>query len=96
VFTMIANASPAGAAAALRGRALRKDYVAALRKVAVPALVVIGSEDQFSSLERARRMQEAIPEARLEFFEGVGHLPNLEAADRFNAVLHEYLARIGG
>jgi len=96
VFTMIANAPPAGAAAALRGRALRKDYNETLRGVRVPALIVAGTEDQYSSVERARQMQEAIPGARLEVFEGVGHLPNLEDADRFNAVLHEFLAGIEG
>jgi len=95
VFTMIANAPPAGAAAALRGRALRKDYNETLRAVRVPALIVAGTEDQYSSVEKARQMQEAIPGARLEVFEGVGHLPNLEDADRFNAVLHEFLAGIG-
>jgi len=40
VFTMIANAPPTGAAAALRGRARRKDYTAALRQLKVPALIV--------------------------------------------------------
>ena len=96
VFTMIANAPPAGAAAALRGRALRKDYLSTLRGVRVPALIVAGTEDQYSSVEKARQMQEAIPGARLEVFEGVGHLPNLEDADRFNAVLHEFLAGVEG
>ena len=94
VFTMIANAPPAGAAAAIRGRALRKDYTASLRKVAVPALIVVGTEDKYSPLERAQAMQAAIPKARLEVFEGIGHMPNIEDADRFNAVLHAYLAEV--
>lgn len=94
VFTMIAHAPAAGAAAALRGRALRKDYIATLRGVSVPALIVVGTEDRFSPLERALRMQEVIPGARLEVFEGVGHLLNLEDADRFNAVLHAFLSGI--
>lgn len=94
VFTMIANAPPAGAAAALRGRALRKDYLEPLRQVDVPALIVVGTEDRFSPLDRAERMHDAIPSVRLEVFDGVGHLPNLEATDRFNALLHEYLAGI--
>jgi 3-oxoadipate enol-lactonase len=94
VFTMIANAPPAGAAAAIRGRALRKDYTASLQKVAVPALIVVGTEDKYSPVEKAQRMQAAIPKAHLEIFEGIGHMPNLEDADRFNAVLHAYLAEL--
>lgn len=94
VYTMIANAPPTGAAAAIRGRALRKDYAASLRQVVVPALIVVGTEDKYSPVESAKRMQTAIPKARLEVFEGIGHMPNLEDADRFNAVLHAYLAGI--
>lgn len=94
VYTMIANAPPSGAAAAIRGRALRKDYMQTLRALRVPALIVVGTEDQYSPLTKAQRMHEAIPGARLEIFEGIGHLPNLEAADRFNAVLHEFLVEL--
>lgn len=94
VYAMIANTPPAGAAAALRGRALRKDYLDPLRQIAVPALIVVGTEDQFSPIERAKRMREAIPDSRLEVFNGIGHMPNLEAPERFNALLHEYLATL--
>ena len=94
VFTMIANAPPTGAAAALRGRARRKDYTAALRQLKVPALIVAGTEDKYVSLDTAQRMQAAIPSAHLEVFDGIGHLPNLEAPGRFNAVLRNYLASL--
>jgi len=95
VFTMIANAPPAGAAAALRGRAQRKNYAPTLRALAVPALIAVGTEDKYVSLETARKMQAAIPSAQLEVFDGIGHLPNLEAPEHFNAVLHQYLAPLG-
>ena len=94
VFKMIANAPPGGAAAALRGRALRKDYLPVLRRLTVPALIMVGTHDKFSPLERAQQMQEAIPSARLVVFDEVGHMSNLEAPDRFNASLHEYLESI--
>lgn len=94
VFTMIAKAPPAGAAAALRGRALRKDYVEALRKVEAPALIVVGTEDKYVTLERAERMHASISGSRLEIFDGIGHMPNIEAPERFNALLHEFLAGI--
>ena len=95
VFTMIANTPPAGAAAALRGRAQRKDYTPTLRALAVPALIAVGTEDKYVSLETARKMQASIPSAQLEVFDGIGHLPNLEAPERFNAVLQQYLASLG-
>ncbi|GGA71965.1 alpha/beta hydrolase [Edaphobacter acidisoli] len=94
VFTMIAHAPSAGSAAALRGRALRKDYVEPLTHVTVPTLIAVGTEDKYVTRERAERMRAAIRGSRLEVFEGVGHMPNLEAAERFNSVLLEFLAGI--
>jgi 3-oxoadipate enol-lactonase len=95
IYTMMAGISPLGAAAAMRGRAVRKDYLESLRRVTVPSLIVVGSEDQYVSLERAQRMKDAIPHARLEVFKGMGHMPNLEDTDRFNAMMHAFLGEIG-
>jgi 3-oxoadipate enol-lactonase len=94
VLTMIARTPPAGATAALRGRAQRKDYTPTLRKITVPTLIVVGTEDAYTSVDTAKQMQQSIPNARLEVFEGIGHLPNLEATDHFNAVLHRFLDTI--
>ncbi|RSL16932.1 pimeloyl-ACP methyl ester carboxylesterase [Edaphobacter aggregans] len=94
VLSMIARTSPAGAAAALRGRAQRKDYTPTLPKIAVPTLIVVGTEDAYTNVDTAKVMQQSIPHSRLEIFEGIGHLPNLEATDRFNAVLHNFLDTI--
>jgi pimeloyl-ACP methyl ester carboxylesterase len=94
VFTMISTTPPAGAAAALRGRALRKDYTESLTRITVPTLIVAGTEDSYITVEVAKQTHQSIPHSRLEIFEGVGHLPNLEAPDRFNAALHNFLATI--
>jgi pimeloyl-ACP methyl ester carboxylesterase len=94
VFTMIARTPPAGAAAALRGRAQRKDYTESLARITVPTLIAAGTEDSYVSLEVANQMHRAIPNSRLEVFQGIGHLPNLEASDHFNAILHDFLATI--
>ncbi|HEY6375222.1 MAG TPA: alpha/beta fold hydrolase [Edaphobacter sp.] len=94
VLTMIARTPPAGAAGALRGRAERKDYTSSLRSISVPALIVVGTEDAYTNVDTAKQMQQAIPDSRLEVFEGIGHLPNLEATESFNAVLHQFLGAI--
>jgi len=94
IYKMIAHTPPAGAAAALRGRARRKDYTASLQKIAVPTLIFVGTEDAYTTVETAERMHQSIPDARIEIFEGIGHMPNLEATDRFNAILHDYLAGV--
>ena len=36
--------------------------------------------------------QEAVPECRVELFEGAGHFPHLDDPDRFARVLREFIA----
>ncbi|WP_166347218.1 alpha/beta fold hydrolase [Phytoactinopolyspora limicola] len=91
VMTMMRQTSPAGAAAALRGRAERPDYLATLATVAVPALVIVGTDDAFTPLGDARTIHRQIPHSTLEIIEGAGHLPNLERPTTFNAVLQRFL-----
>ncbi|ROT31283.1 alpha/beta fold hydrolase [Micromonospora sp. HM5-17] len=94
VSVMMHTTSPVGAAAALRGRADRPDYVATLRQVAVPTLVVVGSEDAFTPLPDAELIAECVPGAELVVVDGAGHLPNLEREAAFNDALGRLLQRV--
>ncbi|MFI6695427.1 alpha/beta fold hydrolase [Streptomyces sp. NPDC050433] len=91
VRDMMRAAPPEGAAAALRGRAERPDYVGMLGRVAVPTLVVVGSEDEYTPVADARVMSEGIPDATLAVIDGAGHLPNLERRAEFDAALGAFL-----
>jgi pimeloyl-ACP methyl ester carboxylesterase len=93
VLGMMRATSPDGAAAALRGRAERPDYVATLSRVAVPALVVVGDRDEFTPISDARLMHERLPDSTLVVVEGAGHMPNLERPAAFNDALAALLAR---
>lgn len=92
---LIADQSAEAIAAALEGMAERPDSTPDLPGISVPTLVITSSEDQLIPPEVSRAMAEAIPGARLEVLEGVGHLSNLEAPERFNALLLEHLATCG-
>ncbi|MFK0294703.1 alpha/beta fold hydrolase [Streptomyces sp. NPDC090442] len=94
VLGMMTNASPEGAAAALRGRAERPDYTGLLPRIAVPTLVVVGTEDEFTPVADARLIHEAVPGSRLTLVQGAGHLPNVECPEEFNAALAEFLETI--
>lgn len=94
VFEMICSTDPAGAAAALRGRALRRDYRQSLKEFRFPCMIVLGTDDAFTTVEEAEAMHAAIPNSRLEIFSGIGHMPNLEDQDRFNRHLHEFLETV--
>jgi 3-oxoadipate enol-lactonase len=94
VYTMIALTPPAGAAAALRGRSQRKDYTPTLKHITAPTIVFGGTEDAYTSVETITRMQQAIPNSQLRIFDGIGHMPNLEATDQFNKQLEGFLSAL--
>lgn len=58
-----------------------------LATVAVPATVAWGSRDVVVERGATDALARAIPGSRLHIFEDLGHSPNLEAPDRFVAVL---------
>lgn len=94
VLGMMQRTPAEGAAAALRGRAERPDYRDLLRTVAVPALVVVGSDDEYTPVSDAQVIAEATPQATLAVIDGAAHLPNLERPAEFNADLATFLASL--
>ena len=91
VRTMMLGAPPAGAAAALRGRALRRQYVSTLEALEVPVLIVVGGGDEFTPVAEAERMHHIIANSELIVIDDTGHVPNLERPDIFNAALTAFL-----
>lgn len=93
VLAMMLLTSPEGAAAALRGRAERPDYVEMLSRIVVPTLVVVGADDEFTPLSDARLLHEGISNSVLAVIEGSAHMPNLERQDDFNDALMRFLTQ---
>jgi len=58
---------------------------------AVPLLIVWGARDSIIPVRHGEDAHRAIPGSRLEVFEDVGHLPQVEAPGRFMAVLERFL-----
>ncbi len=67
-----------------------------LARIAVPALLIAGEQDQAAPLRTMQRMAEAIPAARLVVIPRVGHLAHLERPAIFNAVVVSFLASVRG
>lgn len=91
VLSMMQGTSPAGAAAALRGRAERQDYTSLLPEIAVPTLIIVGSDDEFTPVSDAEFMRERIPNSRMVVIEGTGHMPNIEDPREFNRIVEGFL-----
>jgi pimeloyl-ACP methyl ester carboxylesterase len=57
----------------------------------IPVLVLWGARDPIIPVRHGERAHEAIPGSRLEIFDGVGHLPQLEAPAKFIATLERFI-----
>lgn len=58
----------------------------------IPTLIVWGSKDRMIPAWHALSAQRAVPDCRVELFEGAGHFPHLDDPDRFARVLREFIA----
>ena len=94
VRAMMRATNPIGAAAAVRGRAERPDYAETLARVDVPAAVVVGDEDAFTTRADAQRMSTLLKQSELVWMNGVGHMPNLECEGEFNEAVARLLVRV--
>ena len=72
-------------------RVLDPPAVERLGELKAPLLVAIGSLDDPGTQESMRHLADAVPGSRLEVFEGVAHMINLEQPERFDAVLRAFL-----
>ncbi|HEX5714471.1 MAG TPA: alpha/beta fold hydrolase [Solirubrobacterales bacterium] len=59
---------------------------------AMPLLIVWGERDPIIPVAHGEAAHEQLPGSRLELFEGVGHLPQVEQPGRFVAALERFLA----
>jgi pimeloyl-ACP methyl ester carboxylesterase len=91
---MMARATPAGVAAALRGMAARPYIIPGmLGEIAVPTLVVVGEHDVISPVEEMRGIAANIPQAEFQVIPHAGHMSPLENPAAFNAALDAFLAQ---
>ena len=67
-----------------------------LRELRQPVLILWGAEDRVIPARHARAAAQAIDGAQVEVWENVGHVPQLEAADRFVSALERFLAASPG
>ncbi|HTK00607.1 MAG TPA: alpha/beta hydrolase [Bordetella sp.] len=67
-----------------------QETIAALRKVRVPVLISQGMRDTIVLPEAARMTAEAIPHARISWYDECGHSPFQEYPERFNQELADF------
>lgn len=75
----------------LQGMMERIDSRPFLQQISVPTLIIHGQDDPLIPVEEAQAMQAAIPDCRIVLLENAAHLPNLEASERFNQAIREFI-----
>lgn len=63
-----------------------------LERLTVPTLLIWGSQDRLVPLELGRQLRQHMPGSRLLVLPGVGHLPMVEAPEKFNPAVLRFLS----
>ena len=76
----------------LFGRSLQNDAV--LEMIRLPVLISHGTADEVIDIQTARHVASHVPQANVSVYDGVGHAPFWEDADRFNRELAEFASAL--
>jgi len=94
---MLAEHDAQGSANTSRGfqgaRPSLYDFEADIRKLGVPALIVVGDEDD-RCIEPSLFLKQTLAASGLVMFPKTGHVVNLEEPELFNQVVGDFLARV--
>ena len=69
------------------------DFRKILSGIDVPTLIIVGTEDKVLPVSESQALADAIPGAELAIIEQAGHLTNIEAPERFNTIIGDFLDR---
>jgi pimeloyl-ACP methyl ester carboxylesterase len=88
--TIMADFHPVGMKTMVRALA-EADLRGVLPRIQVPTLLLYGDRDVRSPVTVGEDLHAQIPASKLVIIPGVGHLCNVEAADRFNSEVRGFL-----
>jgi pimeloyl-ACP methyl ester carboxylesterase len=71
--------------------AARPDSLDVLATMSVPALVVVGEEDELTPPSDAEAMVDVLPDARLVRIPRAGHMSSLEDPEVFDAAVRHFV-----
>lgn len=94
ISDLILKAPSAGIVGALKGMAERSDLTGDLSRIAVPAVVLLGSSDQLLPRERVEMMAQMMPKGWLVEIPNAGHMLMMEDPQAVAAHLIELFQRV--
>ncbi len=69
------------------------DFTEAARRLDLPVLCVVGSEDGATPVSLVKAMADIIPGSQFEVIDGAGHLPCVEKPEQFAALVKAFVAK---
>lgn len=84
-----------GVAGGALGLGSRPDVTAWLPKVDLPTLLIVGTDDQISTVAEMRSIADAIPGSKFFEVRGAGHMAPLELPQTVNAEIAKFLTTLG-
>jgi pimeloyl-ACP methyl ester carboxylesterase len=84
----------AGVQRAVLGVANRSGVAHEIGAITAPTLVAVGDHDAATAPDRARRIAELIPGARLEIIRDSGHSSSIEQPEAVSALIRSFLAEV--
>jgi len=94
LYQMMTDTKLAGAIAAHKGRAERRDNLINLGKIDLPALILVGDKDFFTPVSEMEVVASKLKNSKLAVIENAGHMPNMEQPEAFNKAVKTFYAEI--
>lgn len=80
--------------AAIRDAGFESDFRNAITRIQAPVLVIWGKKDRVINYRNGEVFEAAIPNARLELMEGIGHAPMVEAPDKSAELFRAFIGQM--
>jgi pimeloyl-ACP methyl ester carboxylesterase len=93
VTAILSEFHPAGQRTTARAFGSKADLRDVLPRISIPTLLLYGDQDVRSPVSVGEDPHAKIPGSKLVIIPGVGHLCDVEAAERFNAEVRSFLRK---
>lgn len=77
----------------MRGKYNDRDDLALAAEIKIPTMIFVGEKDRYF-IPLAKKLHKMIENSEIDIVPGVGHMLNMEANDRFNFRLEQFLERV--
>lgn len=93
VFNLMKRNSPEGIIGAMLAIATRTTTLHSLKKIKIPALILVGEYDSLTPIQFAEDMNNQLPDSSLDIIPDAGHLSNIENPQYFNESISKFLKK---